>query len=57
MLLWRTQMLFTSRASFPYTCFIAEVVLTPSNRETKYFILNGFRVAIFDRFNKRTFLN
>lgn len=57
MLLQGTQMLFTSRASVPYICLIAEVVLTPSNRQTKYFILNGFRVAIFDRLNNRAFLN
>lgn len=57
MLLQGTQMLFTSRASVPYICLIAEVVLTPSNRQTKYFILNGFRVAIFDRLNNRAFLD
>lgn len=56
-LLQRTQMLFTSRASVPYTSLIAEVVLTPGNRQTKYFILNGLRVAIFDRFNNRTLPN
>lgn len=57
MLLQRTQTLFTSRASVPSTCLFVEVVLTPSNRQTKYFILNGFRVAIFDRFNNRTLPN
>lgn len=57
MLLQRARMLFTRRASVPYTCLIAEVVLTPSNRQAKYFILNGFRVVIFDRFNNRTLPN
>lgn len=57
MLLQGTQMLSTTRASVPYICLIAEVVLTPSNRQTKYFILNGLRVAILDRLSNRALFN
>lgn len=52
-----TQMLFATRASVPYICLIAEVALTPSNRQTKYFILKRLRVVIFDRLNNRALLN